>query len=52
MGLLYGYRCPRPECRSDELIDNSDVSTVATKALCQRCGYNGVVEREDRLRRR
>jgi predicted RNA-binding Zn-ribbon protein involved in translation (DUF1610 family) len=48
--LFYGYRCP--ECTSDELIDNCDMSSAATKAICKRCGYNGVVEREDRLHRR
>lgn len=44
MGLLYGYRCP--ECGSDQLLDNSDLSTTATKALCNDCGYVGVVAQE------
>jgi predicted RNA-binding Zn-ribbon protein involved in translation (DUF1610 family) len=46
MGLLHGYRCP--ECGSDDLLDNSDYSSAATKALCKDCGYSGVVNKERR----
>lgn len=44
MGLLYGHECP--QCGSAELVDCSDISTTATKAICNDCGYQGVVAKK------
>lgn len=44
MGLLDGYECP--QCGSAELVDTSDISTTATKGLCNDCGYQGVVNKK------